>query len=282
MLSYSDILLTVDFDRTLTGPDSVIPKRNLEAIEYFMARGGSFTVNTGRSTSTFWQYLDTIPVNAPFLLYNGSAAYEKGQLSLLKPIDLDVWQTMDEMAKRFPEMNLEIQGTDFHYLINATPDMVALYENLQWRYTHAQWGQDVGPFIKFSLFGRARKPVVADMFTGSEEELRRFDEAECTIRSLYDGKVEVFRAAPRIIDVHAKGVSKIRAARELQAKLNKKMLVCVGDAENDIPMLDGADYSYCPADGVVADRYETVCCCAEGAVADVIYKKIPEILAKEP
>ena len=280
MLSYSDILLTVDFDRTLTGPDSVIPKRNLEAIEYFMAQGGSFTVNTGRSTSTFWQYLDTIPVNAPFLLYNGSAAYEKGQLSLLRPIDLDVWQVMADMTRLFPEMNLEIQGTDIHYLINAKPDMVALYDNLQWRYAHAQWGQDVGPFIKFSLFGKARKPVVADMFTGSEEELRRFDEAERTIRELYAGKVEVFRAAPRIIDVHAKGVSKINAARDLQAKLGKKILVCAGDAENDIPMLDGADYSYCPADGVVADRYETVCCCGEGAVADVIYKKIPEILAK--
>lgn len=277
---FSDFLLTVDFDRTLTGPDSKIPQRNLDAIEYFMANGGSFTVNTGRSTSTFWKYLDTIPVNAPFLLYNGSAAYEKGQLSLLKPIDLDVWQTMEDMAKLFPDMNLEIQGTDFHYLINAKADMVALYENLQWRYAHAQWGQDVGPFIKFSLFGKARRPVVADMFSGSEDELRHFDEAEQTIRKLYAGKVEVFRAAPRIIDVHAKGVSKIRAARDLQEKLKKKILVCVGDAENDIPMLDGADYSYCPADGVVADRYETVCSCGDGAVADVIYKKIPEILAK--
>ena len=279
---FSEILLTVDFDRTLTGPDSRIPQRNLEAIEYFMAHGGSFTVNTGRSTSTFWQYLDTIPVNAPLLLYNGSAAYEKGELSLLRPIDLDVWKTMEDMAKLFPDMNLEIQGTDFHYLINPKSDMVALYDNLQWRYALAQWGQDVGPFIKFSLFGKARRPVVADMFTGSQEELRRFDEAERTIREMYQGKVEVFRAAPRIIDVHAKGVSKIHAARALQKKLGKKILVCVGDAENDIPMLDGADYSYCPADGVVADRYETVCCCAEGAVADVIYKKIPEILAKEP
>ena len=43
-------------------------------------------------------------------------------------------------------------------------------------------------------------------------------------------------------------------------------------------MLNGADYAYCPADGVVADRFENVCNCADGAIADVIYKKIPEIL----
>ena len=59
-------------------------------------------------------------------------------------------------------------------------------------------------------------------------------------------------------------------------------MVCVGDAENDIAMLDAADYAFCPADGVVADRYPNVCNCADGAIADVIYKKIPEILANLP
>jgi hydroxymethylpyrimidine pyrophosphatase-like HAD family hydrolase len=29
---FSDVLLTVDFDRTLTAPDSTIPERNMEAI----------------------------------------------------------------------------------------------------------------------------------------------------------------------------------------------------------------------------------------------------------
>ena len=72
---FSDILLTVDFDRTLTDCESRIPRRNIEAIEYFIANGGKFTVNTGRSTATFWQYLDTLPVPAPFLLYTGSAAW---------------------------------------------------------------------------------------------------------------------------------------------------------------------------------------------------------------
>ena len=40
MGKFSDILLTADFDRTLTAPDSSIPEENLRAIEYFMAEGG--------------------------------------------------------------------------------------------------------------------------------------------------------------------------------------------------------------------------------------------------
>lgn len=279
---YSDILLTVDFDRTLTGPDSTVPQRNIDAIEYFIANGGKFTVNTGRSVATFWKYLDTLPVNAPFLLYNGSAAYQNGQLSQLEIIDLDVWQTMRTVSQLFPDMNLEIQGTKVHYLINQRREMVELYENMQWRHESAVFDTDIGPFLKFALFGTPRKPVVADMFVATDEETRRFDEVEAKLWELYGDKVEIFRAAPRIIDVHAKGVSKINAARKLQKALGRKILVCVGDAHNDIPMLDGADYAFCPADGVVADRYDTVCNCADGAVADVIYKKIPEILAIQP
>lgn len=279
---FSDFLLTVDFDRTLTAPDSTIPQRNIEAIEYFIANGGAFTVNTGRSVATFWKYLDTLPVNAPFLLYNGSAAYRDGQLSQMEIIDLDVWQTMRTVAELFPDMNLEIQGTQVHYLINQRPEMVALYENMEWRHTPGVFDSDVGPFLKFAMFGQPRQPVVADMFTATEEEMRRFDEVEAKLWELYGDKVEIFRAAPRIIDVHAKGVSKIKAARQLQKTMGRKFLVCVGDAHNDIPMLDGADYAFCPADGVVADRYDTVCDCAQGAVADVIYKKIPEIVKNQP
>ena len=118
-------------------------------------------------------------------------------------------------------------------------------------------------------------PDMADM---AKEELARLDEVEAWIKETFAGKVEAFRAGPRIVDVHTKGVSKIKAARDLQKKLGKKILVCVGDAENDIPMLEGADFAFCPADGVVADRFETVCNCGDGAIADVIYKKIPEIL----
>ena len=279
---FSDVLLTVDFDRTLTGPDSTVPQRNIDAIEYFIANGGKFTVNTGRSVATFWKYLDTLPVNAPFLLYNGSAAYQNGELSQLEIIDLDVWETMRTVSRLFPDMNLEIQGTKVHYLINQRREMVELYENMQWRHESAVFDTDIGPFLKFALFGTPRKPVVADMFVATDEETRRFDEVEAKLWELYGDKVEIFRAAPRIIDVHAKGVSKINAARKLQKALGRKILVCVGDAHNDIPMLDGADYAFCPADGVVADRYDTVCNCADGAVADVIYKKIPEILAIHP
>ncbi len=279
---FSDVLMTVDFDRTLTGPDSKIPQRNLDAIRYFTENGGSFTVNTGRSLSTFGKYLSVVPLNAPVLLYNGSAAYLDGTFIRHSAIDLDMWDTVMTVAHAFPEMNVEIQCLDAHYLVEEKPSFAALYRSQKWAYQSAIPGSDIGPFIKFAIYGEVHNPSLGDMYTQTQEEERRFRELEQFIVDRWGDKVDLCYPAPRIIDVQAKGVSKIAAARQLQQDLGKKILVCVGDAENDIPMLDGADYAYCPADGVVADRYETVCNCADGAVADVIYEKIPQILNIQP
>lgn len=279
---FSDILLTVDYDRTLTGPDSVVPQRNWEAITYFVENGGTFTMNTGRSTTTMRDLLYTLPNNAPLLLYNGSAAWDGEKLIDLKIIDLPLWDVLDEVKAAFPEMNLEIQAVDNHYLLDPREEFVALYDKMRWGWAPAEHGKDYGPFIKFASYGPVRKPAMANMYECSDADQARFDQLDAFIRERWGDKVEVFRAAPRIIDVHAKGVSKGAAALQLKEKLGKKFLVCVGDADNDITMLDAADFAFCPCDGVVANRYPNVCCCGEGAVADVIYKKIPEILSILP
>lgn len=282
MALFDDILLTVDHDRTLTGPDSKIPERNLEAIQYFTENGGSFTLNTGRSTTTMKDLFRIIPVNAPFLLYNGSATWENGVLTPLQIIDAPMWEVLDAVRVAFPEMNWEIQAVDNHYLLDPREEFVTLYDKMHWGWAPAQHGADYGPFIKFACYGPFRKTAYSDMFDCTEEDEARFQTLMAFINARWGDKVDLFRAAPRILDVQAKGVSKGAAARALQAKLGKKILVCVGDAHNDISMLDAADYAFCPADGVVADRYKNVCKCADGAVAEVIYKKIPEILGILP
>ena len=275
---FSDVLMTVDFDRTMTGPDSKIPQRNLDAVAFFMENGGTFTINTGRSVSSFHKHLGKLPVNAPVLMYNGSARWDNGVLSDLKLLDFDLWETVKTVRTLFPDMNLEIQGTQYHDLVDPEEAYAKFYEELGWPHRIVKEGDDLGPFVKFALAGSPRSKGVATLFECTPEEMAAFDAAQAKLVQMWGDKIEVYRAASRIIDVHAKGVSKIAAARQLQQELGKKILVCVGDAENDLPMLEGADYAYAPADGVVADRFENVCNCADGAVADVIYKKIPEIL----
>lgn len=276
-MNYSDVLLTVDFDRTFSARDSSVPERNLEAVRYFMDNGGSFTINTGRSAVNFAEQIRTTPVNAPFLLYNGSAAYENGKLSQCVTIDADMWEMIDLLHEKLPLLDLEIHGGDYHYLVEPTDKVLALYENLGWRWKIASRGEDMGPFIKLAIFGQTELPLFSELYKASEEDLAMFAQAIALLETHYGDKVEIFRAGPRILNIHAKGVSKLQAARTLQKRLGKKLLVCVGDAQNDISMLDGADYAFCPADAAIADRYPNVCPCDEGAVADVILQELPKI-----
>ena len=277
---FSDVLLTVDYDRTLTAYDSTIPERNLEAIRYFMDNGGAFTVNTVRSLSMTKVFIDKVPVNVPLLLYNGSAAYDpkEGKLSFMHEIQMDMWDTVRELMATFPHLTVEVQGIDAHYNFIPDPKFDDLCDNCKCAHALAPMDSDLGPFLKFTLYGKFHDNTIAGLFEAAPEERAEMDAAEALLNEKYGDKCEIFRAATRIIDCHAKGVSKIRSARELQARLGRKILVCVGDANNDIPMLEGADYAFVPRDAILADRFPNVCPCGEGAVADVIYEKIPEIL----
>lgn len=281
---FSDVLLTVDYDRTLTAPDSTIPQRNLDAIRYFMENGGAFTVNTGRSVPMTRSFREKVPVNAPLLLYNGSAAYdtEKEEFTFCHLIDLPMEQVVRETMEAFPYMNVEIQGVDAHYLFQNTPEWVSFTEANQCPARIVPLGTDVGPFVKMCVYDTIYENNVSHLFQGTPEQIRRVDRVEAMLREKYGAYMSIFRVAHRIIDIHAAGVSKGKSARQLLQQLGRKILVCVGDERNDLTMMDAADYAYAPSDAVIAPMYETVCPCGEGAVADVIYKKIPEILGINP
>lgn len=281
---FSDVLLAVDFDRTLTATDSSIPERNIEAIRYFMENGGAFTINTGRSVPMTNWFRDQVPFNAPLLLYNGSAAWDaqKGQFTQAYELELDPQTFILDLQERFPELNVEQQGTYAHHLFYKNPAWEAYCENNLCPWEYADPANVPRPFLKLALCGEFRANTVASMYEATEAELELFDRAVAYIERTYGDKVDVFRACPRIADIHAKGCSKLASARELQRQLGKKILVCVGDGDNDLTMMEGADYAWCPSDAMIADRFENVCPCGEGAVADVIYKKIPKILGLQP
>lgn len=284
MALFSDILLSVDFDRTLTAPDSSIPQRNIEAIEYFMANGGAFTVNTGRSKPMTNWFRDKITANAPLLLYNGSAAYDprNGEWSQCKALEVDPETIITDLQSRFPDLTVELQGTYAHHIFRKDTGWEAYCENNLCPWEYAEPSHMPCAFLKLALYGEFRENTVASMYDATEAELARFDEAVSYIEKTYGDQIDVFRACARIADLHAKGCSKLASARELQKRLGKKILVCVGDGDNDLPMMEGADYAYCPGDAIIREKFENVCNCADGAVADVIYKKLPEILGIQP
>lgn len=279
MANYSDVLITTDYDRTLTAPDASIPVQNLEAIQYFIEQGGAFTVNTGRTIPTFGHLMAKVPANAPFLLYNGSAAYDKdaGEFLFLHEIQLDWLEVRRKILEKFPDVWVEFQGAKAHYLLRKNPMWEAFCQENGYIWDYATEEDDLGPFLKFCVYGKITEPTVDHFFRATPEETAAMDEVEAWLNCEFGHACEVMRGAGLYIDVQPIGVSKGRSAYELKEKLGKKMLVCIGDAENDVSMLDAADYGFCPNDAIVKDRYPNVCSCAEGAVADLIYNVIPNL-----
>ena len=160
---YSDVLLTVDFDRTLTAPDSSIPERNIEAIHYFIENGGVFTVNTGRSVPMYSSKLELVPVNAPLLLYNGSAAYdkEKQEFTFATPIDLDMVDTLKKTMELFPDCAVELQGQAAHYLFEENKGWAKYNWHNGCPFIFCDLSEAPGPFLKFTLYGQFRDVTVA-------------------------------------------------------------------------------------------------------------------------
>ena len=278
MALFSDVLLTVDYDRTLTDTDGQVPQGNLEAIRYFMDNGGAFTVNTGRSLPQSADVLRNVPMNAPFLCYNGGLAIDGEEIIFQYPIDLPLEETLREVCEKFPDLNVDLHGVCAHVGFQPTGCWDVYYAARKCDYFLAGAGREYGPFMKFNVYGELRDDTFYQVFSGTPEEIARIDEAEKWIKETYGDKIVVFRAGARVLNIHAAGVSKIRAARDLQNRLGRKILVCVGDAENDLPMLEGADYAFSPSDSAMAKRFPNVCPCGEGAIADVIYHKLPAIL----
>ena len=187
MPDFSDILLTVDFDRTLTAPDASIPQRNLDAIRYFMDNGGAFTINTGRSLAMYNKYRQIVPSNVPLLLFNGSAAYdtEQEEFTFCHTIDMVMAQAVRICLEKFPDKTVEILGTDAHYAFRVDPMWAAYNHGNACRACYAQPGDDIGPFIKLTLYGKFHEPTVSHLFRATPEEMVRCDEVEQELRQIF-------------------------------------------------------------------------------------------------
>lgn len=270
MKDFSDILLVSDFDRTLTDRASRIPAANVEAIADFQARGGLFTLATGRSIPMYQAQADLVPNNAPLILYNGAAIYDGRTLSnrILLP---DGPGLLRYLCRNFPGLQVEVQGEEYHHLLGEDPMRDRFYQNNRAPSIHFELDEPPANIMKIAVYGTFYDDTVSQFFSGSPRELAELDEARVRIQRDWPDVV-VDRSAPRIIDIQNRVVNKGSAARALAERLGRR-LVCAGDASNDLSMLREGDLSFVPADceeAVARMGFRRVCPCDEGAIAGVI------------
>lgn len=280
MVDFSDVLFVSDFDHTMTGVDGKIPAENRVAIAAFTTQGGSLTVCTGRSLPLFQPMLSQLSVNAPVILFNGALCYDFvcSQTLFAEPIAMDARALTADLLHRYPEVLLEVQEVKAHYCLRPDKNLMEFCRRSYCPVQAIRADEVPAQIMKLALYQDFRTPDVAQLFQITPEEEVFFSEVAAYLNTQYAGVLSAVRSAPRVVDIQAAQATKGQAARRLADLLGKKILAVAGDSQNDLSMLDAADYAFVPADATIDPTpYRQVVACSEGSVADAL-SKLAEIL----
>lgn len=277
---FSDVLLVSDYDDTMTEPGGLpgkdgkiakmttVPQANLDAIRAFEEEGGLFTIASGRTQIYYDNVIrKTIIPSAPLILANGSHIYDpvKDQDILVRPLPDSVVALAKDAIARFPEVALQAQRKDNMCILHCAEKDKEYYLNLPY---HVLGDADSYP-----------QPWVKLHFSGPHEHIAQLMEY---LQAHYH-EYEYAESVPTVCEMQSLGVTKGDAARWLAKRLGRKILVCVGDAPNDLPMLEEADYAFVTESGFDVMREMGFFRAAEarkGAVADVI-RQMRTLLKKQ-
>ena len=151
---FDGVLLASDFDNTLIyteealrsgAPVPSLSPRNREALEWFMAEGGRFTVATGRALAAFVNYAGGVPMNAPAVICNGAAIYDFQKKEYLDYalLDEDARRRGQIILDRFPPLAVEAYHID-GIRVDAVSSMLYLnYGRKEGEYTKNRDGGNI-------------------------------------------------------------------------------------------------------------------------------------------
>ncbi len=275
MDDFSHILLACDYDRTMTGFDGCIPPANLVAADWFMARGGAFTIATGRSKPMFQVPVRTLRVNAPVILANGAALWrpEAEEVTLYHVLDGAALEAVRELQARFPALRLELQGLRTHCCFGHDGLRDAYLARYGIPAVYGPWGAWDDTFLAASFYAPFRAVGHARAAETDPAEEAPFAAIAALAETEFSGLLDGVRSMPRMIELLPKGCGKGAAARRLAWELGRAVLLCAGDAPNDLPMLEEADEAFIPdtADPAILGRgFTEAAGCDQGTVASIV------------
>lgn len=265
---FNSCLLASDLDGTLIYGD-IIPKRNIEAIEFFTSEGGIFSVATGRSPSAVDGVFKHFKNIGPSVFTNGSVIFDYSKKQILRQsfMTKKCNTALNEILKYDINVGVQVHnnGKVFVPVMTDNIKMHLEYEDIK--------------HIDCSVEDAMNLPINKIMYFIDEQD--RVDEITDKLRLLDLECDFVISSATfhnvfcRMIEQCPKNITKVTGIDFLLNKfhIDKGNFFAIGDYYNDVTMIKSADVSACVAESpdevkVLAD---VVCGTAKnGAVADFI------------
>ena len=232
----SKVVLLSDMDGTLLSTDKKITDTDRRAIEYFRELGGRFTVATGRTVQSFDQYRSMLGLKEPIIMYNGAAMYDytSGKMLYTHPLPEAAGAYAAQLMELMPDVGGEVLRPEGTYVFSNTD-----YQQLHTRLC------GIEPYYK-ELEEIEDGGWLKVLFAMSPEDV---DCMELLVKKLDYEDVDFVRSSEIFFEMLPKGVSKGSALAEYRklGGMEGCTFVSIGDFNNDIEMIVGADLGACPA-----------------------------------
>ena len=253
MGKFDGYLICSDFDGTIyIGGE--ISKKNIEAIEYFQSEGGYFTFASGRNYEMFTEgAASVITPNAPIISYNGAVIIAIDG----KEIFYQGLVTKEQMLRAFTAYDHCNTIKCFHVNTLGRSGVYTFDEKDSPEARREFIDSFTAPFVK----------MIAVMHDD------RTDETYAEVKKIFGREFNITRSWKFGIEFNDLRDSKGRGARWLKERLGCHTLICVGDYDNDIDMVEAADIGYAVGNATeslkaVADRVTVHA--KESAIAKII------------
>jgi hydroxymethylpyrimidine pyrophosphatase-like HAD family hydrolase len=228
-------ILLSDFDNTLHFQDG-FHEKDLEAVSSFQKEGNLFGICTGRSRNGTIVALDE-RIHCDFFINATGALITDGEGNVLyrKTVPLEKAEKLFETyGKRYPFLAFNT-GFDF--------------------YSHAAYGEGVKQ--DFSTVSDLTEGICGISFlTENDLAARKICEE---INADYKGYINAYQNGP-FVDTEAYGCSKGNAVKELKNIYGFGKVAAIGDARNDLSMLEEASpsFSFNASEDYVKERVDVL------------------------
>ena len=254
MGKFTGVLLASDFDNTLVYTESALKglapmpellPENRQAIEYFMAEGGTFSIATGRALPSFEIVRPGLPMNGPTILFNGAAIYDfKAKQYLCTAFLPDtVRPHIMQVLDAWPEAAVELYHDD-----NA---IFALHAN-ELTLAHLHLTHEATEMLE--TIDQAPSPISKALFEIVPEKMAALHRYVTSMP--WASQYEIVPSNSYLLELTAKGASKGDMVQRLAQLLHiaPQNIYCVGDHANDLGMLAVSAIPFAPANAIESVR----------------------------
>lgn len=256
-------LIASDMDDTLLSSDIKISEKNSEAIHEAMGRGIVFVIATGRMYVSVLPFAGKLGLDVPLITYNGALVKgsKSGKVYYEQPLKLE---TALELLHYCKEKDYYVQSyVGDELLVKEATVYSAAYTKIS--------GVPAKP-VGEQLYHPERAPY--KLLAMAQPE--RFMSVWQDLQEKFKGKVTVTSSRDNFLELMEPGVNKWNAVKAIAASygIRPDEIMCIGDSNNDLCMIENAGYGVAVANAKPAVRAAARIVTAsndEDGVAKVIY-----------